>query len=947
MKRLLKYLLKQDKESSVVFWDQELKEADKGTIFPSLPIHNYKPRPKSFLEQKMWVDITNVSAGINLSTLLYGSWSLQVSRITGNKKVAFGAILTGRTAPVDGIDKLMGPTITTVPILIDVDSSVSVQGFMTRLRNKTVRMMPHEHFGIPGIRRINAATAAACNYQTVLVIQPVRRVQDRAEEELVMEELDTTQVEEFPNQYTTFNQYGLMMEILPNEKSVTVRASFDANLISNSQMERMISQWEHILGQLSHTFSRASQVLLEDLNLLCQQDLNDIWMWNKNVPKAVDAHFVHQTVSDTANLQPEALAICAWDGQLTYSVLDILSSRLAKSLVLSGIGPGCFVPLLFRKSMWANVSMLAVLKAGGAFVPLDADHPEGRLRAAMQPLKADIILCSARTRDRAARLAPCALIVDKSLMVDEAMSRESAASTKLVVNGRRSLQTGDLAYAVFTSGSSGAAKGVKISHANLATAIRHQAGVEGLEMNSKTRSLDSSSYSFDACVFNFFYTITQGGCLCVANEDSLRGDIAAFMNEYKINWAQLVPSVARTITPGNLSDLKSLILTGEALTQGDIDTWSHSVRLVNVYGPTECTILCAISSPIVDSTQVGNIGRGRGANLWLTEIGNPDRLAPIGAVGEILIEGPIIGAGYLGPYHFPLIVDPPWLMAGTGHHRGRQGKLFRTGDQARYTNEGSLVFTGRIGSEAKLRGQRVDLMEVEDIIRRHDPIGLEIIADVVHTTWGENGFDRQILLLFASHRSASRASSTHTQDRLDEGLRTWVPSLKTALDAALPSYLQPEAFVSLPTMPKTSSGKTDRRRLKENGRQLRPHQLIWISANSAKTSSTPPNTDEEQILAALWAEVLGIDPTSVHCEDDFFLLGGDSLRVMRLVTAAHEHNILLTAKEVFGIPRLAQLAHRMNRLTATPNRVAHYQPYSLVAGLSDPEAFVQECVKLR
>ena len=146
-------------------------------------------------------------------------------------------------------------------------------------------------------------------------------------------------------------------------------------------------------------------------------------------------------------------------------------------------------------------------------------------------------------------------------------------------------------------------------------------------------------------------------------------------------------------------------------------------------------------------------------------------------------------------------------------------------------------------------------------------------------------------------------------------------------------------------MPKTSSGKTDRRRLKENGRELRPHQLIWISANSAITSSTPPTIDEEQTLAALWAEVLGIDPTSVHCEDDFFLLGGDSLRVMRLVTAAHEHNILLTAKDVFGIPRLAQLAHRMNRLTATPNRVAHYQPYSLVAGLSDPEAFVQECVK--
>ncbi|MCJ1350610.1 MAG: hypothetical protein MMC33_000591 [Icmadophila ericetorum] len=948
MRALVKYLLKQGKESSFAFWDQELKEGNESTVFPSLPNHNYEPRPKTYLEKIISADFTSLPTEINFSALLYGSWSLLVSRITGNKKVAFGTILTGRTAPVDGIDRIMGPTTTTVPILVDVDSSLSIQDFMARLREKTVRMMPHEHLGVYAIRRISSASAAVCSFQTVLVIQPPKRTEDsqhQSRDELVMEELDETKVDGFPNQHAVLNQYGLMMEILPIGDRIAVRASFDSKLISTSQIERMISQWEHIIEQLSQTVSRAPPVSLECLDPLCQQDLDNIWMWNKDVSETVDNHFVHQTISEIAGLQPEALAIDAWNGQLTYGELEKFSSRLAKSLVLSGIGPGCFVPLIFQKSMWANVSMLAVLKAGGAFVPLDADHPEGRLRAVMQSLKADIILCSAQTRDRATRLAPCALMVDASLKLDDTRNRDKATSVVLAINGQRSLQAEDLAYAVFTSGTTGAAKGVKISHANLATAIRHQAGVQGFQLDSEARTLDSSSYSFDACVFNFFYTLTQGGCLCVPSEDSLKGDIGAFMSEYKINWAQLVPSVARTITPGSLTDLKSLILTGEALTKGDIDTWSHRVRLFNVYGPTECTILCAISSRIVDFTQLGNIGQGRGANLWLTEIGNPNRLAPVGAVGEILIEGPIIGAGYLGPYQFPLVIDPPWLIAGTEHSRGRRGSLFRTGDQARYTDDGTLVFIGRIGSEVKLRGQRVDLMEVEDIVRRHVPIGLEVVADIIRVDLGDRGRDRQILLLFVSDDPVSRANSIHTQDKLEKRLRTLVPDLKTALDAALPSYIQPEAFVPFPAIPKTSSGKTDRRRLKDAGKQLRLQQLIWISINATKTASTPPSTQEEQMLAALWAEVLGIDSASVAREDDFFLLGGDSLGVMRLTTVAHERNILLQARDVFENPRLSQLAPKMTGLSTLPNGVAHYRPYSFVTEISDPEAFIKECVE--
>lgn len=947
MRPVVKYLLEQGKETSVAFWDQELKEANESTIFPPLPYYSHELAPQGYLEKTISVDTALLAPETTLSALLCGSWAILVSRITGNRKIVFGTILTGRSLPVKNIDEVMGPTITTVPLLVDVDTSSSVQDFISYVREIAIRMMPHEHLGIPAIRRINAACAAACNFQSVLVIQPPTRAESsqyRPKDQLLLEELDEKMVDGFPHQHAGFNQYGLMMEILPNRSNINVRASFDPKLIPALQIERMISQWEHIMVQLCNKVSKTPTMPLGCLDPLCRQDLHDIWMWNKDVPETPHDHLISQQITEIASVQPEALAIDAWDGRLSYAKLDRLSSCLAERLEMSGIGAGDFVPIIFEKSMWANVSMLAVLKAGGAFVPLDAEHPEGHLRAVMQPLNADFILCSARTRDRAAQLAPRTLIVDASLELSNNSSHDDTKPCTPAINGRRSLQGEDLAYVVFTSGSTGAPKGVKISHANLVTAIQHQAGPQGLQITSKTRSLDSSSYSFDACVFNFFYTITHGGCLCVPSEDSLKGNIGAFMSHYKVNWAQLVPSVARTISPEKLTDLGSLILTGEALTQGDIDTWSREVRLFNVYGPTECTILCAISSQIKDSSQVGNIGRGRGANLWLTEIGNTDRLVPVGAVGEILIEGPIIGAGYLGLYRFPLVVDPPWLTAGTGHACGRQGVLFQTGDQARYNCDGTLTLIGRIGSEIKLRGQRVDLVEIEDTIRRHDPFGLEIVADITRLDWGEKGGERQILLLFVSDYSASRASSMHSHNKLVEKLQKWIPDLKTALDATLPSYFHPEAFVPLSSLPKTSSGKMDRRRLHDTGKHLRQQQLIWIKADIARTTSTLPCTQEEQMMAALWAETLGLNSFPIAREDDFFLLGGDSLGVMRLVTAAHERNKRLIPRDVFENPKLVQLAPKMTELTAIPSEVAHYSPFSLATRISDPEVFIRDFV---
>ncbi|EED20596.1 nonribosomal peptide synthase, putative [Talaromyces stipitatus ATCC 10500] len=939
MRPLVKYILNEPKAESVSFWSQQLANADQCRIYPALPSNNHSVHPATYLEKKISARVNRIT-GIGLSALLYGSWSILVSHLTGSQKVSFGAILTGRNAPIDGIDKVIGPAVTTVPVVVDSDPALTVQEFMAQLHDMTAQRIPHEHLGIQEIRSINEACEIACSFQTVLVIQPPQETQlhldsDDNKELRLMEEMDETQIKGFPDQYSVLNQYGLMLEIIPMDEIITVRASFDSLLISKTEIERQISRWGRLIGQILDSLNKKIPVYVRDLISTCDKDLDDIWRWNKDVPRAISSPLICQKVREMTNTRPDALAIDAWDGQLTYRNLDVLSSRLAKYLVKSGIRRGQFVPLLFRKSMWANVAMLAVSKANGAFVPLDANHPEGHLRAIMQALDTDIVLCAGDTRDRAARLAQNAVI-----------AAEAAASSDNPDQDLEPNMAQDIAYAVFTSGSTGAAKGVKISHQNLATAIYYQAGAEGYQINSRTRSLDSSSYSFDACVCNFFYTVTQGGCLCVPSDESLKGDLGTFMRDKRVNWAQLVPSVARTINKSLLPDLNSLVLTGEPMSKGDIETWAPSVRLINAYGPTECTILCAISSRITNPEEhLGFIGCGRGATLWLADADNPNKLAPVGATGEILIEGPIIGLGYLGPYQYPLVENPPWLLKGWKGCPGRTGKLYRTGDLARYREDGSLVFIGRIGSEIKLRGQRVDIGAIEDVLRRSIPLVIELAAEIIHVNFGNVERDRQLLAVFvAASETASSQIGLRTQ------LESLVPFLKLQLGTILPAYLQPEAFLPLPSIPKTSSGKTDRRRLKALEKQIRPQELIWISGNTANSATgsslTAPVTHRERVLAELWVQVLRIEYGSIRRKDDFFRLGGDSLSVMRLSTKAHARGFSLKSSDIFQNPKLMQLAEKMTEIEEDNASImlSPYKPYSLITGISDIEEFIASYV---
>ena len=409
------------------------------------------------------------------------------------------------------------------------------------------------------------------------------------------------------------------------------------------------------------------------------------------------------------------------------------------------------------------------------------------------------------------------------------------------------------------------------------------------------------------------------------NMESVRkGDLSSFIAEKRVNLAQLTPSVSRTLDISRTACLEVMILTGEPLTRSDIELWGSRLRLTNVYGPTECTIMSSASFAINSPSQAKNISRGLGTNLWLTETENPSRLAPIGSVGEVLIEGPLGGLGYIdqNPGNVQsFVVDPPWLVAGVDGQSGRTGKLFRTGDQGRYDADGSIVFVGRFGSEIKLRGQRVDLAGVEDTILRlfSKQRELHIALEISQIYPGGSGLPRQALFLFISQIDPCQWAKLHVE------IQSLASGLDFQLHQVLPSYLKPEALVALREMPTTLSGKINRSRLRSIAETVSPSQLVWLGNHTDKTSArTLPVGALEKTLATPWVKVLKTEATDICKEDSFFRLGADSLQVMRLTTIAHSHGCLLSTKDVFQTPQLASLARLMVPLSAEVGDLAVY-----------------------
>ncbi|CAI6095377.1 unnamed protein product [Clonostachys chloroleuca] len=664
------------------------------------------------------------------------------------------------------------------------------------------------------------------------------------------------------------------------------------------------------------------------------KDLEQLWQWNENVPPLLQ-RCMHSIITEQAAKQPDAVAVQSWDGSLTYAELNQLSTRLAGHLVQNkGVTVGTRIPLCFEKSMWALVGLLGVMKAGATFCLTDPSQPEARLQTIVEQTGARIVVTSKLQSELGSKIAGEGEVI--------AVSREFLD----ILEQGQSLETVALPfvppsspmYVIFTSGSTGKPKGVVISHENYTSGAIPRAEAVGYQ--GSTRCFDFPSYAFDVSIDCMLCTLALGGRVCVPSEEERMNDLSGAIRRSKANMVHMTPSVARVLDSDIIPSLDYLGLGGEAVSSSDAAAWGQHTNLVIAYGPSECTVGCTINNKVLVST---GIGWGVGGVTWIVDPEDHNRLTPVGEVGELIIEGPVVGIGYLDEPEKTaevFIENPTWLLEGYGNISGRHGRLYKTGDLVKYEDNGSglIEFVGRKDQQVKLRGQRVELAEVEHHLQLSLPAGVKVAAEVIKP---ENGAPSLIAFLSECSGSSTPPASEEIFTEPSPELEAAISNIDSTMGARVPRYMVPAAFITLAEMPFLVSRKIDRKKLRQIGASIPREKLSRMQTSDVEEEE--PETPEEKQLQAAWVKVLGSN-TKAYRQSNFFHLGGDSLRAMRLIAAAREEGLLLTVADVFTNPLLSDMARKTSKISQTESN--EIPPFSLLEKDWDVEAAKKEVAAL-
>ncbi|KAM5449084.1 NRPS cluster protein [Microsporum canis] len=898
MTAFIKYILDRDIGAEKSFWQDQFANI-KGSHFP-LTKAGYHPKPDSQFVQT--VSGLNWGQGdFTPATVIRAAWSVTAANGAGSNESLFGVVVTGRQAPVPNIELMAGPTIATLPIRVNVDWDEKCRKLLDTIQRQSVEMIPFEQTGLQRISRISEQTAAGCQFQTLLVIQPSSEGEQTPSKPFLTESVSS----QAGNEWQDFNTYPVVVECQLEPDGVQLRVGFDSTLIRKQKMERVIDGFIFAVKELSN-----SSLQQERLAILAQDysGLEDIWAWNERVPEATES-CIHNLISQRVQENPYAQAICAWDGEMTYQELDSLSTELAYKMVDKGIA-GTVVPLLFEKSKFMPVAVLAVMKAGGGCLPVDIKQPYERLSAITAQANSSIIVSSVANEAVAVKLAAAKKAEDVEVVVvgPDQLSAVSAATRTLP-----NVKPSDILYVVFTSGSTGTPKGVINTHRGLCSAISYQQ--KALGFSSTSRVFDFASYAFDAAWCNLLHALTVGGTLCIPSQDERENDLAGCLEKYNVTTVDFTPSVARFLGPAVLSRLSTLILGGEAVLPGDVHLAGDNTDIINVYGPAECTPTATFAD-ITKASSI-NIGRGAGVCTWVVDPDDPESLAPVGTVGELWLEGPLVGEGYLNDPEktaAAFVQDPAWLLRGLPARPGlpgrpgRSGQLYRTGDLVQYKEDGSLIFVSRKDTQVKIRGQRVELGDVEQHVLDNLTLNFQVHdvnvsnAQVTAETIHPEGSNSAVLVVFVT--LTCEGDVEVTEDTHASAVKKATDGLSDRLAEKVPIYMIPTSYIPMWSLPMTPTGKTDRKKLRATG------EYLWLKyRNTADDEeSTETLTDVEIILQQVWMSVLNLSACETSVNKPFTRLGGDSITAMQVVSQCRLHNISITVSQILQASTIRRLA---------------------------------------
>ncbi|MGZ4954748.1 MAG: amino acid adenylation domain-containing protein, partial [Methylobacter sp.] len=864
-------------EKQLAYWQRQLQGAPDTLALPTDRSRPAQPSHRGAnyhfsVPDTLSAQLNSLSRrhGVSVFTTLLSAFNVLLYRYTAQHDICIGTPVANRNR--QELEGLIGFFVNTLVLRSDLSGNPAFSGLLKQTGNRVLEAQANQD--LPFDKLVEAVSGVRDLNQTPL-FQVLFVMQNTPSETFSLPGLELMQ----GNAETQTAKFDLTLLLTETNAGLQAVFEYNTDLFEQATMQR----WsEHYLNLLQAIVSRPDR-RIADLPLLSPAENRQILLdWNATQVRFPQDRWIHQLFEQQVEVTPDAVAVIFEQRFLSYAELNIRANQLAHYLQGGGIGPDVRVGVCMERSLELVIALLAVLKAGGAYVPLDPGYPQERLDFMLSDVNAPVVLTQSPLLSKFAASSAKLLCLD---------TQWPELAGEAVVNPEVALLPEHLAYCIYTSGSTGKPKGADVPHQGILNRLQWMQAE--YKLDSDDRVLQKTPFSFDVSVWEFFWPLMTGATLVVAAPEQHKDSRALIelIKRQRVTTLHFVPSMLQAFldTPGveTCTSLTRVICSGEALSAELVRRfYQHSgAKLHNLYGPTEASVDVSYWACRPDTGDAVPIGKPI-ANIELYILDRQLKPVPVGIPGELHIGGTGLARGYLNRAELSAekFIPNPFCASG--------GRLYKTGDLSRFRADGNIEYLGRIDHQVKIRGFRIELGEIEARLQEH--AGIKEAAVLAREDLP--GDKRLVAYIVAAKPDVN------------------TEQLRAYLAEQLPQYMVPGAFVYLDAMPLSPNGKLDRKALPAPDRQAQ-----------RQTAYVAPGNDTEQALAAIWADVLGLEPVGI--EDNFFALGGDSIRTLQVINLAKERGIDISLEQLYRHGTIRGLA-TLSGASAMP--VVTQSPFALI-----------------